>query len=78
MGEALLRSDGEGEVIDHHMMGLALGMARRGLGTTAPNPSVGAVLTDPATGEVLARGTTAPGGRPHAETIAIACAGARA
>lgn len=60
------------------MMGIALTMARRGLGTTAPNPSVGAVLADPETGEILARGTTAPGGRPHAEPIAIARAGERA
>ena len=78
MGEALLRRDGEGDVIDHHMMGIALTMAWRGLGTTAPNPSVGAVLVDQSSGEVVARGTTAPGGRPHAETVAIARAGPRA
>ncbi len=60
------------------MMGIALTMARRGLGQTAPNPSVGAVLVDPATGEVIARGTTGPGGRPHAETTAIARARERA
>ena len=60
------------------MMGIALMMARRGLGMTAPNPSVGAVLVNPATGEVIARGTTAAGGRPHAETEAIAGAGERA
>lgn len=63
---------------DQHMMGIALAMARRGLGTTAPNPSVGAVLVDPATGEVMTRGTTAAGGRPHAERIAIARAGDQA
>jgi diaminohydroxyphosphoribosylaminopyrimidine deaminase / 5-amino-6-(5-phosphoribosylamino)uracil reductase len=63
---------------DHQMMGIALAMARRGLGRTAPNPSVGAVIVDPVTGEVIARGTTAPGGRPHAEPVAIARAGERA
>lgn len=63
---------------DTQMMGLALTMARRGLGTTAPNPSVGAVLADPATGEVLARGVTQPGGRPHAEVEALSRAGLRA
>ncbi|MEQ1695329.1 MAG: bifunctional diaminohydroxyphosphoribosylaminopyrimidine deaminase/5-amino-6-(5-phosphoribosylamino)uracil reductase RibD [Hyphomicrobiaceae bacterium] len=63
---------------DHHMMGVSLAMARRGLGLTAPNPSVGAVIVDPMTGEVIARGTTAAGGRPHAEPVAIARAGARA
>ena len=63
---------------DTHMMAIALMMARRGLGFTAPNPSVGAVIADEATGEVIARGVTAPGGRPHAETQAIAEAGERA
>ncbi|MFN3867749.1 MAG: bifunctional diaminohydroxyphosphoribosylaminopyrimidine deaminase/5-amino-6-(5-phosphoribosylamino)uracil reductase RibD [Hyphomicrobiaceae bacterium] len=63
---------------DHHMMGIALRMARRGLGTTAPNPSVGAIIVDPATGEIISRGWTQPGGRPHAEPVAIARAGARA
>ena len=63
---------------DAEMMAIALGQARRGLGQTAPNPSVGTVIANEATGEVIARGVTAPGGRPHAETIAIAAAGARA
>ena len=60
------------------MMDVALMMARRGLGLTRPNPSVGAVIADEATGEVIARAVTAPGGRPHAETQAIAAAGMRA
>ncbi len=63
---------------DRHMMDVALMMARRGNGTTAPNPSVGAVIADEATGELIARAVTRPGGRPHAETEAIARAGARA
>ena len=62
---------------DRHMMAIALTVARRGLGLTAPNPSVGAVIADEVTGEVIARGVTASGGRPHAETIAITGAGAR-
>ncbi len=62
---------------DTHMMAIALTMARRGLGQTAPNPSVGAVIADEATGEVIARGVTASGGRPHAEAIAITEAGVR-
>lgn len=65
-------------VLDAEMMSIALRMAERGLGNTAPNPSVGAVIVDSATREVIARGTTARGGRPHAETIAIAAAGDRA
>lgn len=60
------------------MMGIALMLARRGLGTTAPNPSVGAVIADEATGELIARGVTQAGGRPHAETEALKRAGDRA
>lgn len=63
---------------DLHMMSVALAVARRGLGRTAPNPAVGAVIADEATGEVIARGWTQPGGRPHAETEAIHRAGDRA
>ncbi len=59
-------------------MDLALRMAWRGVGRTGANPSVGAVIVDAITGEIIARGTTAEGGRPHAETQAIARAGERA
>src|SRR5690606_24093415 len=41
------------------------------------NPSVGAVIADPATGEILGSAVTARGGRPHAEVLALAEAGAR-
>lgn len=64
--------------LDNRMMERALANAERGLGRTAPNPSVGAVIVDPVTEEVIAEGFTQPGGRPHAETEAIAMAGARA
>ena len=60
------------------MMAIALRLAERGLGRTAPNPSVGAVVADESAGEVIARAWTAPGGRPHAETDALERAGARA
>lgn len=63
---------------DRHMMDIAVRMARRGLGTTAPNPSVGAIVVDEGTGEVIARGWTQPGGRPHAEKEALRRAGERA
>ena len=63
---------------DTDYMELALRMARRGLGQTAANPSVGAVIVDPTTGEILARGNTAATGRPHAETEALRRAGERA
>jgi len=58
-------------------MAQALGLARRGLGTTWPNPSVGSIVVAPS-GEIIARGWTAPGGRPHAEAIALDRAGAGA
>ncbi len=62
---------------DLHFMKIALAMARRGLGTTAPNPSVGAVIVDDG-GGLLGRGWTQPGGRPHAEVEALARAGTKA
>jgi len=55
----------------------ALRLAERGLGRVAPNPAVGCVIVSPE-GNVLGRGTTGEGGRPHAETIALAQAGATA
>ncbi len=54
-------------------MHAALALARRGLGTTWPNPSVGCVIVRD--GQVVGRGATQPGGRPHAETQALAMAG---
>ena len=54
---------------------VALGEAARG--TTAPNPNVGCVIVSQ-DGEVVGRGATAPGGRPHAEAVALAEAGERA
>ncbi len=54
-------------------MRAALALARRGLGNTWPNPSVGCVLVRE--GRVVGRGWTQPGGRPHAETEALARAG---
>ncbi len=54
-------------------MQAALALARRGLGRVAPNPAVGCVLVRD--GRVLGRGWTRPGGRPHAETEALARAG---
>ncbi len=51
----------------------ALAMARRGLGNTWPNPSVGCVIVQ--NGRVVGRAVTSPGGRPHAEPTALAMAG---
>jgi diaminohydroxyphosphoribosylaminopyrimidine deaminase/5-amino-6-(5-phosphoribosylamino)uracil reductase len=57
-------------------MARALELARRGLGRTHPNPSVGAVLVRD--GRVIGADYTAPAGGPHAEVRALARAGARA
>ena len=54
-------------------MRAALALAARGLGRTWPNPAVGCVLVRD--GAVVGRGWTQPGGRPHAETEALARAG---
>jgi diaminohydroxyphosphoribosylaminopyrimidine deaminase/5-amino-6-(5-phosphoribosylamino)uracil reductase len=54
---------------------VALGVAVRG--STAPNPNVGCVVVSP-DGTIVGRGATAPGGRPHAEAVALKQAGKRA
>src|ERR1700757_4704222 len=61
---------------DQVFMRAAINLARRGLGQTAPHPSVGCVIVRD--GRVVGRGFTAPGGRPHAEIRALAMAGAEA
>lgn len=58
---------------DRRFMALALGLAARGLGRVWPNPAVGCVIV--ARGRIVGRGWTADGGRPHAETAALAQAG---
>lgn len=57
-------------------MGVALALADRGVGRTAPNPHVGCVIVQG--DHVVGRGWTQPGGRPHAEAMALAQAGAAA
>ena len=58
---------------DTHYMQVALRLARRGLGRTWPNPAVGCVIVSANgdTARVMGRGWTQPGGRPHAETVAL-------
>ena len=58
---------------DRRTMGLALALGYRNLGRTWPNPSVGAVLLDG--DRIVGAAATAPGGRPHAEPLALAMAG---
>ncbi len=62
---------------DEDVMRHALALGRRGLGNTAPNPAVGAVVwkQTPQGPVILGRGFTQKGGRPHAETEALKAAG---
>jgi diaminohydroxyphosphoribosylaminopyrimidine deaminase / 5-amino-6-(5-phosphoribosylamino)uracil reductase len=55
-------------------MAEAVRLGEAGRGRSAPNPNVGCVIVSPE-GEVVGRGTTALGGRPHAEAIALDQAG---
>lgn len=57
-------------------MAHALGLGRRGLGQTWPNPAVGCVIVNGT--RTVGRGWTQPGGRPHAEVMALQQAGPRA
>src|SRR6267142_1760968 len=63
----------ESKSADLRYMQLALALGRRGQGRTWPNPAVGAVVVKD--GVIVGRGWTQPGGRPHAETEALARAG---
>jgi diaminohydroxyphosphoribosylaminopyrimidine deaminase/5-amino-6-(5-phosphoribosylamino)uracil reductase len=54
---------------DQKFISYALNLAKKNLGTTAPNPVVGCVITK--NNEIISTGVTARDGRPHAEKIAI-------
>ena len=54
-------------------MSLALVLGGRGEGNVWPNPSVGCVLVK--NDRIIGRGWTQPGGRPHAEVMALRQAG---
>ena len=53
-------------------MAAAIALSRRGRGRTAPNPCVGCLIVRD--GRVIGRGWTQPGGRPHAEAMALTMA----
>lgn len=59
--------------VDQRFMALALTLGARGLGRVWPNPAVGCVIVK--NGRIVGRGWTQPGGRPHAETVALKQAG---
>ena len=58
---------------DADWIAAAIALSRRGRPASAPNPNVGCILV--ADGRVVGRGWTQPGGRPHAEAMALAAAG---
>ncbi|MGJ8585968.1 MAG: bifunctional diaminohydroxyphosphoribosylaminopyrimidine deaminase/5-amino-6-(5-phosphoribosylamino)uracil reductase RibD [Marinosulfonomonas sp.] len=62
--------------IDTRFMKMALALGARGLGRVWPNPAVGCVVVRD--GVIVGRGWTQAGGRPHAETVALAQAGDKA
>src|SRR3546814_2861939 len=54
-------------------MAAAIALSERGRGRTAPNPNVGCIIVRD--GRIAGRGWTQPGGRPHAEAMALMQAG---
>ncbi|MES2905166.1 MAG: bifunctional diaminohydroxyphosphoribosylaminopyrimidine deaminase/5-amino-6-(5-phosphoribosylamino)uracil reductase RibD [Pseudomonadota bacterium] len=54
-------------------MGQAIALGEAARGSTAPNPNVGCVIVKD--GNIVGRGATQPGGRPHAEAVGLAEAG---
>lgn len=57
------------QAADGRYMRLAISLGARGLGRVWPNPAVGCVLVRD--GRIVGRGWTQPGGRPHAEVMAL-------
>jgi diaminohydroxyphosphoribosylaminopyrimidine deaminase/5-amino-6-(5-phosphoribosylamino)uracil reductase len=60
---------------DSQWMKEAVALGERGRGRTAPNPNVGCIIVKDEV--VVGRGWTQPGGRPHAEAMAIDEAGGK-
>ncbi|MFN2260178.1 MAG: riboflavin biosynthesis protein RibD, partial [Parasphingopyxis sp.] len=54
---------------DSRWMRSAIALSQRSRGRTAPNPNVGCVIIRD--GKLIGRGWTRPGGRPHAEAVAL-------
>jgi diaminohydroxyphosphoribosylaminopyrimidine deaminase/5-amino-6-(5-phosphoribosylamino)uracil reductase len=71
--EQFAQKSKDSKAADQRFMQLALALGRRGQGRTWPNPAVGAVVVKD--GVIVGRGWTQPGGRPHAEPVALAQAG---
>ena len=58
---------------EEDFMRMALSLAKKGLGTTSPNPMVGALVVKGQ--RVLGEGYHRKAGEPHAEVIALERAG---
>lgn len=58
---------------DARFMAAAIALSERGRGRTGDNPNVGCIIVKD--GIIVGRGWTQPGGRPHAEAMALAQAG---
>ncbi|ESZ07714.1 bifunctional diaminohydroxyphosphoribosylaminopyrimidine deaminase/5-amino-6-(5-phosphoribosylamino)uracil reductase RibD [Mesorhizobium sp. M1060] len=65
------------QALDRRFMAAALRLSRKNAGRTSTNPSVGTIIVrdDGAGPMIVGTGVTAVGGRPHAETEALAEAG---
>lgn len=61
---------------DRRWLAAAARLGQRAIPCSRPNPAVGALIVSD--GKVVARGWTQPGGRPHAEAVALAAAAERA
>ncbi len=61
---------------DAEWMKVAVRLGEAARGRTAPNPNVGCVIVKE--GQIVGQGATAPGGRPHAEAIALKQGGKKA
>lgn len=72
-----MTSDAPATDADRRFMAATVRLSERHVGLTGTNPSVGTLIVrDDGDGpRIVGRGITAPGGRPHAETIALAEAG---
>lgn len=62
---------------DARLMRAAIALSQRARARTAPNPNVGCIVAD-SRGVIVGRGITQPGGRPHAEAVALDQAADRA
>lgn len=73
---AEVRWDFDKNLSEAQFLAQAIELGQLGLGLCAPNPAVGALIVKD--GIIVGRGLTKPGGRPHAETVALKDAGDKA